>query len=83
MEGILRALRYTSLIFALQKKSTDSKTNGLPSVALAKDGGGEGSWTPVLVNTKADIYMFSWGLFAFRRFQVAAQRSLEVDYSFL
>ena len=43
MEGILRALRYTSLIFALQKKSTDSKTNGLPSVALAKDGGGEGS----------------------------------------
>ena len=43
MEGILRALRYTSLIFALQKKSTDSKTNGLPSVALAKDGGDGGS----------------------------------------
>ena len=44
MEGILRALRYTSLIFALQKKSTDSKTNGLPSVALAKDGGANVTW---------------------------------------
>ena len=38
--GILRTLRYTPLIFALQKKSTDSKPYGLPSVALAKDGGG-------------------------------------------
>ena len=39
MEGILRTLRFTPLIFALQKKSTDSKPDGLPSVALAKDGG--------------------------------------------
>ena len=36
--GILRTLRFTPLIFASKKKSTDSKT-GLPSVALAKDGG--------------------------------------------
>ena len=39
--GILRTLRYTPLIFALQKKSTDSKPYGLPFVALAKDGGGK------------------------------------------
>ena len=40
MEGILRTLRFTSLVFASKKKSTDSKPYGLPSVALAKDGGG-------------------------------------------
>ena len=37
--GILRTLRFTSLVFASKKKSTDSKPYGLPSVALAKDGG--------------------------------------------
>ena len=37
--GILRTLRYTPLIFALQKKSTYGIPDGLPSVALAKDGG--------------------------------------------
>ena len=41
MEGILRTLRFTSLVFASKKKSTDSKPCGLPSVALAKDGGAE------------------------------------------
>ena len=40
MEDILRTLRYTPLIFAGAKKSTDSKT-GLPSVVLAKDGGAD------------------------------------------
>jgi len=39
MEGILRTLRYTPLIFALQKKSTYGIPDGLPSVASAKDGG--------------------------------------------
>ena len=38
MEGILRTLRCTPLIFAKAKKSTKGKS-GLPSVALAKDGG--------------------------------------------
>ena len=33
------------LFFALQKKSTDSKPDGLPSVALAKDGGEKGTRT--------------------------------------
>ena len=37
--GILRTLRFTPLIFCKQKKSTNSKPDGLPSVALAKDGG--------------------------------------------
>ena len=37
--GILRPLRCTPLIFASKKKSTNSKPCGLPSVALAKDGG--------------------------------------------
>ena len=45
MEGILRTLRYTPLIFAGAKKSTDSKPYGLPSVALAKDGGEKGTRT--------------------------------------
>ena len=45
MEDILRTLRYTPLIFAGAKKSTDSKPDGLPSVALAKDGGGETNLT--------------------------------------
>ena len=48
--ALRRALRYGghpshaplhSAYFALQKKSTDSKPYGLPSVALAKDGGAE------------------------------------------
>ena len=40
MKGLLRALRFTAFFFACTKKSTDSNQNGLPSVALAKDGGG-------------------------------------------
>ncbi|MBR2358163.1 MAG: hypothetical protein IKA65_09105, partial [Lentisphaeria bacterium] len=39
MEGIFRALRSTPLVFAGAKKSADSKPYGLPSAALAKDGG--------------------------------------------
>ena len=38
--GILRQLHCTTLIFASKKKSTDGIPDGLPSVALAKDGGG-------------------------------------------
>jgi hypothetical protein len=38
MEGILRS-RFAP--FCSAKKSTDSKPDGLPSVALAKDGGGD------------------------------------------
>ena len=37
--GILRTLRFTALYFCRQKKSTDGNPCGLPSVALAKDGG--------------------------------------------
>jgi len=43
MEGILRTLRlygFASFLRA-QKKSTDSRPHGLPSVASAKDGGAE------------------------------------------
>ena len=40
MEGILRTLRCTPLVFACAKKSTDGIPDGLPSVDLAKDGGG-------------------------------------------
>ena len=39
MEGILRTLRCTPLYFCRQKKSTHGNPCGLPSVALAKDGG--------------------------------------------
>ena len=39
MEGILRPLRFTALYFCRQKKSTHGIPDGLPSVALAKDGG--------------------------------------------
>jgi len=39
--GILRPLRFTPLIFASKKKSTDSNPYGLPSVDLAKDGGAD------------------------------------------
>ena len=41
LEGIFRTLRYTPLHFCLRKKkTTHGIPHGLPSVALAKDGGG-------------------------------------------
>ena len=45
MEGILRTLRLRLRLFLQAKKSTDSKPCGLPSVALAKDGGGRTNLT--------------------------------------
>ena len=39
------ATSMTPLIFASKKKTTDSKPDGLPSVALAKDGGGRTNLT--------------------------------------
>jgi len=45
MEGILRTLRYTPLFLLAQKKSTYGIPDGLPSVALAKDGGGKTNLT--------------------------------------
>ena len=44
--GILRS-RFAP--FCSAKKSTDSKPNGLPSVALAKDGGGYAPWQRTLL----------------------------------
>ena len=41
-------------------------------------GGGEGSWTPVLVNTKADIYMFSWDLLLIVASKLLLNRALKV-----
>jgi len=49
--GILRTLRFTPLIFASKKKSTAGNPYGLPSVALAKDGGGKKGFQIILLRS--------------------------------
>ena len=55
-----------SAYFCKQKKSTDSNPYGLPSVALAKDGGGGGSRTRVPTRHDEDVYMLVPSSIVFR-----------------
>ena len=75
MEGILRPLRCTPLIFASKKKSTDGIPDGLPSVALAKDGGGRTNLTydiSTLTMVK-DFQVWWWFYFREKFFQILDQ----------
>ena len=55
MEGILRTLRFTPLFYK-QKKSTDDNPCGLPSVALAKDGGADEGGKAFLSHLKTTVF---------------------------
>ena len=62
MEGILRSRSF----FCSAKKTTNSNPDGLPSVALAKDGGGGGSRTRVPTRHDEDVYMLVPSSIVFR-----------------